>query len=157
VQGFDSAGAPLADPNPLNNIATVTTQIAVPTAPTDIQVVGAAQNGGPTVGSTDTFTWQIKNGQSPTANQVTFSSTLSASLLFQSVTSTLSTCDGPAPGTSGTITCVASSIGGGQTMTVVVNVTVAASGTIPVHGSALFNGTDTNPANNAFTVTINAK
>jgi hypothetical protein len=42
-------------------------------------------------------------------------------------------------------------------MTVVVNVTVAASGTIPVQGSAEFNGTDTNPANNAFTVTINAK
>lgn len=157
VQGFDSVGAPLADPNPLNNTATLTTQITAPTAPTDIQVVGAAQNGGPAVGSTDTFTWQIKNGQSATANQVTFSSTLPASLLFQSVASTLSTCDGPAPGTSGTITCVASSIGGGQTMTVVVNVTVAASGTIPVHGSADFNGTDNNPANNSFTVTINAK
>jgi hypothetical protein len=36
-------------------------------------------------------------------------------------------------------------------------VAVAASGTIPVIGSALFNGTDTNTANNAFTVTINAK
>jgi uncharacterized repeat protein (TIGR01451 family) len=157
VQGFDAAGAPLADPNPLNNTATVTTQIAVPTAPTDIQVGGSAQNGGPAVGSTDTFTWQIKNGQSPTANQVTFSSTLPASLRFQSVTSTLSTCDGPAPGTSGTITCVASSVGGGQTMTVVVTVTVATSGTIPVTGSADFNGTDNNPANNSFTVTINAK
>ena len=51
VQGFDSAGAPLADPNPLNNTATVTTQIAAPTAPTDVQVVGSAQNGGPTVGA----------------------------------------------------------------------------------------------------------
>lgn len=157
VQGFDATGAQLADPNPLNNTATVTTQIAAPTAPTDIQVVGSAQNGGPAVGSTDTFTWQIKNGQSPTANQVTFTTKLPASLLFQSVTSTLSTCDGPAPGTSGTITCVASSVGGGQTMTVVVTVTVATSGTIPVNGSAEFNGTDTNPANNAFTVNINAK
>ena len=157
VQGFDSAGAPLADPNPLNNTATVTTQIAAPTAPTDIQVVGSAQNGGPTVGSIDTYTWQIKNGQSPTANQVTFSSTLPASLVFQSVASTLSTCQGPAPGTSGTITCSAASVGGGQTMTVIVNVKVAAAGTIPVAGSAEFNGTDTNPANNAFTVIINAK
>ena len=38
-----------------------------------------------------------------------------------------------------------------------VDVKVAAAGTIPVAGSAEFNGTDTNPANNAFTVTINAK
>ena len=157
VQGLDSAGAPLADPNPLNNAATLTTQIAAPSTTTDIQVVGSAQNGGPAVGSIDTFTWQIKNNQSPTANQVTFSSTLPASLLFQSVTSTLSTCQGPAPGTSGTITCSAASIGGGQTMTVVVNVTVAASGTIPVAGFAHFNGTDNNTANNSFTVTINAK
>ncbi len=157
VQGFDLSGAPLADPNPLNNTAVITTQIGQSSTTTDIQTVGAAQNGGPTVGSIDTFTWQIKNNQSQVANQVTFTSTLPASLLFQSVTSTLSTCQGPSPGTSGTITCSASSIGGGQTMTVVVNVTVAGSGTIPVTGSAEFSGTDTNTANNSFTVTINAK
>ena len=157
VQGQDTTGAPLPDPNPANNTAIVSTQIAAPATTTDIQVVGSAQNGGPAVGSTDTFTWQIKNNQSATANQVTFSSTLPASLKFQSVTSTLSICQGPAPGTSGTITCSAASIGGGQTMTVVVNVAVAASGTIPVAGSAEFNGTDTNTANNSFTVTINAK
>jgi len=41
-------GAPLADPNPLNNTAVITTQIGQPSTTTDIQTVGAAQNGGPT-------------------------------------------------------------------------------------------------------------
>jgi hypothetical protein len=42
-------------------------------------------------------------------------------------------------------------------MVVTVVSSVAAGGTIPITGSATFNGTDTNPANNSFTVTINAK
>ena len=157
VQARDSAGNPLLDPNPLNNTAFATTTIGPPPTTTDIQVGGSAQNGGPAVGTADTFTWQIKNNTSTAANLVTFTTTLPASLLFQSVSTTIGACQGPAPGSSGTITCSASTIGGGQTMTVVVNVKVAAAGTIPVTGSALFNGTDTNPANNSFTVTINAK
>ena len=42
-------------------------------------------------------------------------------------------------------------------MIVTVSVTVTAAGTFPVTGSASFNGTDTNTANNQFTVTINAR
>lgn len=159
VQAFDSAGNLLGDPNTLNNTASFTTTLAPPPtiASTDIQVTGAAQNGGPAVGTVDTFTWQIKDNLSITANGVTFSTTLPPALQFGSVTTNLGSCAGPAPGTAGTVTCSAPSIGGGQTMIVIVNVTVAASGTIPVTGSAKFNGTDTNPANNSFTVTISAK
>jgi uncharacterized repeat protein (TIGR01451 family) len=157
VQAFDSAGNPLLDPNPLNNTAFATTTVGPPPSTTDIQVTGSAQNGGPAVGTIDTFTWQIKDNLSIAANGVTFSTTLPASLLFESVTTNDGTCTGPAPGTAGTVTCTALSIAGGQTMTVFVNVSVAASGTIPVIGSATLSGTDTNPANNVFTVTINAK
>ncbi len=159
VQAFDSAGNLLGDPNTLNNTASFTTTLAPPPtiASTDIQVTGAAQNGGPAVGTVDTFTWQIKDNLSITANGVTFSTTLPPALQFGSVTTNLGSCAGPAPGTAGTVTCSAPSIGGGQTMIVIVNVTVAASGTIPVTGSAKFNGPDTNPANNSFTVTISAK
>lgn len=42
-------------------------------------------------------------------------------------------------------------------MVVIVNASVAAPGTIPVAGAASLTGTDINPANNVFTVTINAK
>lgn len=157
VQAFDSAGLPLSDPNPANNTGFATTVIGPPPTTTDIQTVGAAQNGGPAVGTVDTYTWQIKNNTSTPANQVTFNTTLPASLPFSSASTSLGSCQGPAPGTSGTVTCTAPTLGGGQAMTVVVNVNVAAAGVIPVTGSANFSGTDTNPANNAFTVTINAK
>ena len=157
VQAFDSAGLPLADPNPLNNTASATTQIGPPPSTTDIQVTGAAQNGGPAVGSNDTFTWQVKNNLSFAANQVTFRSTLPVSLAFVSATSTIGSCQTPPLASPTIVTCSAPTIGGGQTMVVTVVTSVIASGTIPVIGSASFNGTDTNPANNSFTVTINAK
>ncbi len=157
VQAFDAAGNPLLDPNPLNNTAFATTTVGPPPTTTDIQVTGAAQNGGPAVGSTDTFAWQIKDNQSIAANEVVFTTALPASLSFNSVTTNIGSCIGPLPGSAGTISCNAPTIGGGQTMIVTVNVTVAAAGTIPVPGSASFNGTDTNAANNSFTVTINAK
>jgi uncharacterized repeat protein (TIGR01451 family) len=120
-------------------------------------VTGAAQNGGPAVGTLDTFTWQVKDNLSIAANLVNFSTTLPGSLTFVSATSTIGSCQGPAPGASGPITCSAPTVGGGQTMVVTIVANVAAAGTIPLTGSATFNGTDTNPANNSFTVTINAK
>ena len=52
----DASGNPLADPTPGDNSATVTTAINAPTSITDIQVTGAAQNGGPAVGTSDTYT-----------------------------------------------------------------------------------------------------
>jgi uncharacterized repeat protein (TIGR01451 family) len=157
VQAFDTTGLPLSDPNPANNTAFATTVIAPPPTTTDIQVVGAAQNGGPAVGTPDTYTWQIKNNTSTQANLVTFTTGLPVSLPVSSFSTDLGTCQGPAPGVSGTVSCRADTLGGGQTMIVVVNVNVASAGTIPVSGSATFNGTDTNTANNSFTVTINAK
>jgi uncharacterized repeat protein (TIGR01451 family) len=156
VQAFDSTGAPLSDPNPANNTASASTTIGPPPTNTDLQVTGAASNGGPAVGTLDTFTWQIKDNQSTAANQVTFTTTLPASLPFSSVSTNLGSCQGPGPGASGTIICTASTISGGQTMVVTVVSSVATAGTIPITGSATFNGTDTNPANNSFTVTISA-
>lgn len=157
VQAFDSAGNPLSDTNPLNNTAIATTTVGPPPTTTDIQVTGAAQNGGPAVGTIDTFTWQIKDNLSIAASGVTFTTKLPAALPFASVSTNIGSCSGPLPGTAGTVTCSAPTIAGGQTMIVIVNASVAAAGTIPVVGIASLTGTDTNPANNLFTVTINAK
>lgn len=131
-----------------------------PTAPlttTDIQVTGSAQNGGPSVTSQDDFVWQIKNNQSQVANAVNFSTTLAPQMVLQSLTANMGQCTGPVGVAGATITCSLSSLPGGQTQVVTVFVTFTSTGTMSTTGKASFNGTDTNPANNASTVTIGVK
>lgn len=147
------------DPNSANNFASVTTTVTPLNQTTDIQVVGSAQNGGPAVTSSDTFTWQIKNAQSLTASSVHFSSTLAPGMVFESVSGTLgAVCSAPAPGTAGaTLTCDLASLPGGQTMVVTVGVMFNTTGTMSTTGQATFNGTDNNPANNSAVITIGVK
>jgi uncharacterized repeat protein (TIGR01451 family) len=174
VSGTDLAGTAL-----VSKTASATT-----TAPagagsgttTDLQVSGAAQNGGPTVtgtlptGAPNSYNWQIKNATSTPANNVVFTQTMPAALVFQSVTTDLpldlGVCTGPAPGTpGGTVTCSSANLGGSrkngakpvQQFKVTVNVNVVQTGTISSTGSVTFIGTDTNPKNNTVVVTINAK
>jgi uncharacterized repeat protein (TIGR01451 family) len=154
----DAAGNPLTDPTPSDDTASATTSISAPSTTTDIQVTGSAQNGGPAVGTADTYTWQIKNNQKTTANAVVFTDNLPPSLQFASASTSAGTCSTPAPGTAGgTVTCNLSALNGGDTMTVTINVVVTQAGSVADTGVASFTGTDTNPANNSFTVTINPK
>ena len=159
VVALDAGGSPFTDPTPANNTASVTTSVAVPPTTTDIQVTGSAQNGGPAHGTADTFVWQIKDNQSIVANAVVFTTTLAPSFQFTSASANAGgVCVTPAPGSfGGVITCRTAWLPGGQTMNVVVNFVPTAIGTIPASGSATFTGTDTNPANNSFTVTIQVK
>ncbi len=158
VQSTDASGAVLDDPVPANNSSSVTTALSTPQTTTDIQVVGAAQNGGPVVGNIDTYTWQVHNSGSQTANAVQFSDTLPPSLRFASVSSNVGTCSGPPAGsTGGAVSCSVASLAVGQAMVITMNVTVSQAGSIPNTGHATFNGTDTNAANNSFTVIVNAK
>lgn len=159
VVALDSGGSPYTDPTPANNTASVTTTVAVPVTTTDVQVTGSAQNGGPTHGTADTFTWQVKDNTSIVANAVVFTSTLPSTFQFISAAANAGgVCVTPVSGSfGGTITCRTASLPGGQTMVVTVNLVPTAIGTIPTAGSATFNGTDTNTANNSFTVTIQSK
>lgn len=175
VSGSDIAGTPL-----LNATASVTTTApagaASGTSTTDLQVSGSAVNGGPTVtgtlptGAPDTYKWQIRNATAIPANNVTFTQTMPASLVFDSVTTDLpldlGLCTGPAPGTpGGTVTCNSANLGGSrkngakpvQQFNVTVNVHVVQVGTISTTGAVSFTGVDTNTKNNTVTVTINAK
>jgi uncharacterized repeat protein (TIGR01451 family) len=174
LSATDFAGTALAA-----TTASVTTTApagASATTTTDLQVSGAAQNGGPTVtgtlptGAPDSYNWQIKNATSTPANNVAFTQTMPAALVFDSVTTDLpadlGVCTGPAPGTpGGTVTCNSANLGGSrkngakpvQQFKVTVNVHVVQTGVIPTTGSVTFTGTDTNPKNNTVTVTINAK
>ncbi len=159
VTDLDANGIQLTDATPANNTASIITSINPPPVSTDIQVVGSAQNGGPNVGSADTYTWQIKNNQGTVnAPNVVFTNTLPSNLQFNSASTSLGSCIGPAHGSAGgTVTCSASSLPGGQTMVVTINVVVTQAATISTTGSATFQGTDTNPNNNSFTVTIKSK
>jgi uncharacterized repeat protein (TIGR01451 family) len=159
VQAFDANGTALTDPTPANNSTSITTTIAAPTTTTDIQVTGSPANGGPAVNTADFINWQVRNNQTTVANNVVFTANLPSGVLYSSVSGSLGvSCTAPAPGTAGgTVTCTLASLGGGQTMQVTLNFTVSIAGSLPFTGSATFNGTDTNPANNSATVVINAK
>jgi uncharacterized repeat protein (TIGR01451 family) len=169
VLAKDAGGITFTDPTPANNTASVTTTVdnsGVTATTTDLQVSGSASNGGPPVNTAINYTWQIKDNQSIVANNVLFTNTLPASLQFNSVTSTLGSCTGPAVGSlGGTITCTVAKLGGPaqggvkpvNQFNVTVNVTVRQTGVISNTGSVSFFGTDTNPANNSVTVNINAR
>lgn len=176
ASGNDLAGTVLA-----NVTTSLTTSPPAPvttttTTTTDLQLSGSAKNGGPTVtgtlptGAPDTYNWQIRDATSVPANNVVFTQTMPAALVFESVTTDLpidlGSCTGPAPGTAGgTVTCTAANLNGNrkngakpvQQFNVAVNVNVVQTGTIKTTGSVTFNGTDTNPSNNTVVVTINAK
>ena len=146
------------DPNHANDTASVTTAFIPLNQTTDVQVVGSAQNGGPAVTATDTFTWQVKNNQPLAASGVHFTSTLAAGMVFQSFNNSLGTCSSPGAGTAGaTITCDLATLSGGQTMIVTVNVTFNATGTMSTTGQVTFNGTDNNPTNNSASMAIGVK
>jgi len=168
VETHSATNAVLVDPNPANNTASSTTSIAPPLIPpaggggggatgaADIQVTGSAQNGGPSVGSGDTFTWQIRANKG-TASGVVFTLSMPPGLQFNSAFAGQGICSGLSPGSfGGTLTCSLGTLSGNQ-VNVTVGFTPVQPGNIATTGSATFNGTDSNPANNLFTVNVNAK
>jgi uncharacterized repeat protein (TIGR01451 family) len=157
VQAFDPAGALLPDTNPIDNSVSLSTAVSAPLATTDLQVTGSAKVGGPGVGTPDTYNWQVRNGKSVTASGVVFTADLPTSLTFQRASSNFGTCTGPVPNTAGgTVTCTTDNLGT-TAMIVTIDVNVITAGTIVSTGQVSFNGTDTNPANDTFKVTITAK
>lgn len=159
VNANDAAGNPVPDPAPANNTFSLDTGLAQPPTTTDLQVTGSPQNGGPTSGptTTDTITWQIKNAQNQPANGVVFTATLPVGLPFNSVSTNIGSCSGPAVGIGGTITCSVPTLAASTTMIVTVNFSVPGPGTLSSTGQVSFNGTDTNSQNDKFTVTLNAR
>lgn len=153
------------DPNLANNTASATVNINSGTnnVSADIQIVGSAQNGGPAVGASDLFTWQIKNNTgNAIAPNVSFEAILPIS--FTLVPGSLSANQGggcsvaPATGTQGqTLSCLTSSLPGGQTMIVTYNVTTSVAGTFGTLGKTTSGANDTQPSNNSFNVNIQPK
>jgi uncharacterized repeat protein (TIGR01451 family) len=173
IQLRDASGNLLNETVGANNVASSTTNINPPAGGggggiilggggggngtgADVQVVGSARNGGPNVGTGDTYVWQIKDNTGNTsASNVTFTLPLPASVQFSDVTPSQGTCNAPASGSNGgTITCNLASLPGGQTWIVTVNFVPLQGGSISATGSATISGTDSQISNNSFTVTI---
>jgi uncharacterized repeat protein (TIGR01451 family) len=168
----DANGANV-DPNTANNTASATTSLqqvsSCSTSTTDIQVTGSAQTGNPVHGTPDTFTWQIKNNLGTVAaNCVAFNVTttapsgqlLSISASNPGAGATAPSCSINAAGTG--LTCNLGTINGGTTALVTVTATptaAAPANSYSMTGNAQMGAgsTDTNPANNSFTVFIGAQ
>jgi Domain of unknown function DUF11 len=85
---------------------------------------------------------------------VVFTSTLPSNFTLSAVTPSQGTCSN----VGNAITCNLGTINGGGQALVTVNFNVGnVAGTFSTTGSATFTGTDTNTANNQFTVTIQPK
>jgi uncharacterized repeat protein (TIGR01451 family) len=139
------------DPNFLNNNSTLTTQVAP--LPTDIQVTGFASTGSPTIGSTFTYTFQVKNSGPAGAGAVTFTDTLPGALTFVSVNS-----NSPCLETDGTVSCdLGGLVVGAQALVTISVVAPTSPATITNVGTASSSATDTQPANNSVGVTVQVK
>jgi Domain of unknown function DUF11/Fibronectin type III domain len=139
-----------------SSTALVTTTVIPLNQTTDLQVTGAAQTGAPLSTGTDTFTWQIKNGQPLAASAVVFTSQLGPNMVFQNAVGTLgATCT--TPDVTNTFTCSLPTLNGGQAMIVTVIVGFNASGPMTTTGRVDFAGTDNNAANNSASITVGVK
>jgi len=135
------------DPNPGNNngsqppLHQVTTTLAPLIA--DVQVTQTGPSAPVIVGSNITFTAQVTNISSTTANQVVFTNPLPAGVTFVSVTPSSGTCTFA----NNTITCNLGDLAPGQNVSIAIVVTATTPGTIvnPVSVNAT---NDSNPNNN---------
>ena len=172
VQLRDAQGNLVNETAGASNVASSTTNINAPVVgvggggggtpagvSADIEVKGSARNGGPSVGTGDTFTWQIKNNTGNTAvSNVVFTMPLPPNFQFVDASASQGTCSGINAGAfGGTLTCNLASLPGGQTMVINVDFVPLQAGTFSTTGSGTFTGTDTNTSNNSFTVTIDPK
>lgn len=131
----------------------VTLPVTVQPAPTDIQVTGSSNNGSPAVGSTFSYTFQVKDNGPQAATGVTFDDTLPAAILLGStLTASVGTCT--ANPAANSVHCDIGTLNTGQQSNITFSATPTATGSFTNTATIAMTGTDTNPANNSVTVTI---
>lgn len=135
---------------------TVTMSVTVQPGPTDIQVTGSSNNGSPPVGSSFTYTFQVKDNGPLPASGVTFDDALPASIhLGSTLTVDVGTC--AANITSNSVHCDIGSLAVGQQSTISFSATPTTTGVFGDTATIAMSGTDTQPANNSVTVTVQPK
>jgi uncharacterized repeat protein (TIGR01451 family) len=155
----------------LNLASSIAYVSMVAPAATDIQITGAASNGAPPVGSTFTYTYQVKDaGPWGTYGGIVLVDTLPASLTYVSSSLTVVSSSTGQPvevpfcsAAGQTVMCPLFDMqNGGPTAQETITITVAASSvaqqivnTASVH--TVSPQTDSNPANNTITVIVTTK
>lgn len=130
--------------------------VNVQPGPTDIQVTGSSNNGSPPVGSTFNYTWQVKNNGPLPAFDVTSSDPLpSAILLGSNLTVDNGSCTANILANS--VQCDIGSLPVGQQSNISLSATPRSTGVFGNTATVAMTGTDTQPANNSFTVTVQPK
>jgi uncharacterized repeat protein (TIGR01451 family) len=134
----------------------VTLPVSVQPGPTDIQLTGSASNGGPAVGSTFNYTFQVKNNGPLPAFGVTFDDPLPPLIPLGS---TLTISDGSCTANvlANSVHCDIGSLGVGQQSVISFSATATVAGVIANQGSVAMSGTDTHPANDSAVVFVQPK
>jgi uncharacterized repeat protein (TIGR01451 family) len=137
-----------------SNTIDLTSQVAP--APTDLQVTGFASTGSPPVGSTFTYTFQVKDNGPQPAPGVSFADTIPAAETLVSATNNV-------PGQScalsaGQVSCSLGDLAVGAQANVTITVIAPSTPTtITDTATVSMNVTDLKPANNAVSVTVQVK
>jgi titin len=158
VEALDSTGQRIPSSSPANSTASLITAVSASVsvaAAADLQISGTSTG----TGAETTLVWLVSNTTNQIANAVRFTDQLPSALqLVSTMASAGVNCAAPASGSSGgLVTCSYHSLPGGQNMMVTITVTAAPSATpIATTASVDFNGTDSNPANNSFTLSVAA-
>jgi uncharacterized repeat protein (TIGR01451 family) len=135
---------------------TVTMTVNVQPGPTDIQVVGSSSNGSPPLGSTFTYTFQVKNNGPVPAGGLTFDDILPASIqLVGNPAADIGSC--VASTVSNGVHCDIGNLGVGQQSTIVLSAIPTTGGVFGNTATIAMTGTDTHPANNNVNVTVQPK
>lgn len=148
-------GQPIPDsPGALQIITDAATlTVDAQAAPTDIQVTGSANNGSPSVGSTFDYTFQVKNNGPFGAAGVTFDDALPPSILLgdQIAVDNGSCTLNPV---SDSVHCDVGNLAVGQQSTIAFSATPQATGVFANTATVSMTAADRQPANNAFTVSV---
>jgi uncharacterized repeat protein (TIGR01451 family) len=144
-----------SDTNPGNNNSTASTTVT-PSADVAVTKTGPASV---TAGANATYSITVANGGPSDAASVTLTDTVPAGTTFVSENQTTGptfACTTPVPGAGGTITCTIATLpaGASATFSVVVNISVAATGSITNTATVTATTFDPNPANNSSSAVI---
>jgi len=131
----------------------VTLSVPVSPGPTDVQVSGSSNNGSPPVGQSFQYTFQVKDNGPQGASGVTFDDTLPPSLTFVSVSASIGSCSNAG----NAVHCDVGTLPTGQQSNIVITAVPTATGAVTDTASIAMIGPDTQPANNAVSVTVQPK
>lgn len=130
-----------------------TLSVSAQPGPTDIQVTGSSNSGAPPVGGTFNYTFQVKNNGPLPASGVTFDDPLpGAIVLGTTVTADHGSCT--VNPTSNSVHCDIGSLVVGQQSNISFPAIPAGAGVFTNTAAVAMTGSDTHPANNGFTVTV---